>query len=264
MRKVFVASMAIALLVTAGAVASVDKIQERAIPADHTNCNHGHAAAPGAVQYSEDFEGGTPPAGWAVIDDAGAGQIWMSNADWGDPNKTNGTGLSAALNSDTFGSGFPLDSSLVTPVFDFCAGTASGLNVSQYYEQLTNDQLDIDVTTDGVTWTNILSWTTDHLTPEDLSLDMSAYDGYPSVQIRWRYWDPDSTAWVWDAQIDNVEITSDGTVVEGVGTCDPPGGDGGGDGGGAVPATSTTGVLILAVLLMIGGSLFVVLRRRTA
>jgi hypothetical protein len=260
MRKVFVACLAVALLVTVGAVAQVDKIQERNNPPGSGNEYQVGQAAPGATQITQDFEGGVPPAGWSVTNDGTPGVEWMSNTAWGDPNKTSGSGESAACNTDTAGSGIYLDTSLVTESYDFCGATAAGMNVALYYENYASeDFLDIDVSTDGgANWTNVLSWNEDHY-QEDASLDLSAYDGLPNVMLRFHYYDPITTGWDWDAQVDNFELTSDGTIVAGVGTCTGPGGD-----GGSVPATSTTGVIILAVLLMIGGSLFVVLRRRTA
>ena len=261
MRKLFVACLAVALLATLGAVANVDKAAQDNNPPNYGNDFQVGAAAPAATQILEEMEGGVPPAGWTVTDEGGDGMIWMTNTAWGDENRTNGSGESAACNTDTAGSGLELDTSLITETYDFCAGSNSGLLAKLYYENLAGfDFLDIDVTLDGATWTNILSWNEDHFA-EDVSLDMTAFDGYPSVTIRFRYYDPNTNDWDWDAQVDDVELTSDGTIVPGVGTCDGPGGDGG---GGAVPATSTTGAIILAVLLMIGGSLFVVLRRRTA
>jgi len=259
MRKVFVACLAVALLVTVGAVAQVDKIQERSNPPGSGTEYQVGQAAPGATQITEDFEGGVPPATWNVTDNAGSGVIWNTNDFWNAPNKTTGSGISAACDSDEAGV-FPFDTELITESYDFCGATGAGMNAAMWYEQFSGaDTFEIDVSTDGgANWTNILSWFEDHY-QEDISLDLSAFDGYPNVMIRFHYFDTDPGAWDWDVQVDNFELTSDGTIGPGVGSCSGPGGD-----GGSVPATSTTGVIILAVLLMIGGSLFVVLRRRTA
>ena len=256
MRKVIVACVAIALLATVGAVADVEKLQEHNDDSPGVEYQVG-MAAPGATQILEDFEGGTPPANWTVVDNAGAGVIWNTAAFWGMTNNTNGSGEAASCDSDAAGN-LPLDTELITESYDFCGATGAGLNLQLYYENYANwDFLDIDVSMDGgASWDTILSWNEDH-GAEDVSLDLSAYDGMPSVMIRAHYYCP-GCEWVWYVQVDNFELTSDGTIVPGVGTCSP-----GGDGG-AVPATSTTGAIILAVLLMIGGSLFVVLRRRTA
>ena len=260
MRKLFVAGLAIALLATVGAVASVDKLQERLNPPNFGNDFQVGAAAPGAVQLLEDMEGGVPPANWTVVDNAGTGLVWNTNDFFGDPNKTSASGISAACNSDAAGT-LDYDTELVTESYDFCLSSNSGLDLAAWYENFASeDFFEIDVSTDGgANWDNILTWNEDHF-QEDVSLDMSAYDGFPSVMIRFHWYNPQANDWDWDVQVDDVTLTSDGTIVPGVGTCDPPGGDG----GGAVPATSTTGLIILAVLLMIGGSLFVVLRRRTA
>ena len=258
MKKLFVTCMAIALMAT-GALANVEKVQEHDndFPGDEYQVG---MAAPGATQILEDFEGGVPPANWTVVDNAGTGLVWNTNTFWGMTNNTNGSGLCAAFDSDANPGEF--DTELVTESYDFCGATAAGLLAKLFYENYAAlDFLEIDYSTDsGAAWTNLLTWNEDHGT-EDVSLDMSQFDGYPSVTVRFRYYDPNTNDWDWDAQVDDFELTSDGTIVPGVGTCAGPGGDGG---GGAVPATSTTGVIILAVLLMIGGSLFVVLRRRTA
>jgi hypothetical protein len=258
MRKVIVVCLALTLFTVLG-LAQADKLQEREIPPDFGNDYQVGMAAPGATQVLEDFEAGVPPANWNVTDNVGSGVTWNTNVFWNAPNKTSGSGIAAACDSDEAGI-MPFDTELITESYDFCAGSASGLNAAIWYEQFSGaDTFEIDVSTDGgANWTNILSWFEDHF-QEDISLDLSAFDGYPSVMLRFHYFDTASSAWDWDVQVDNFELTSDGTIVPGTGTCSGPGGD-----GGAVPATSTTGIIILAVLLMIGGSLFVVLRRRTA
>ena len=258
MRKVFVACFAVALLATLGAVADVEKLQENGHVTNFENDYTVGAAAPNASQILEDFEGGVPPAGWTVVDNEGTGVAWNTNVFWNNTNDTNGSGLCADVDSDEAGPA-EFDTEMITESYDFCGATGSGLNANLMYENWAGlDFFDIDVSSDGgANWTNILSWNEDHGT-EDVSLDMSAFDGLPSVMVRFHYWDPNVGEWAWNAQVDNFELTADGVIVPGVGTC-----SGSGDGG-AVPATSTTGAIILAVLLMIGGSLFVVLRRRTA
>jgi len=261
MRQKLMACLVVALLVTLGAQAQVEKSHEPNNPPDHSNEFQVGVAAPGQTQILEEFENGVPPSGWQVIDNESDGVVWKTNTAWGDPNKTNGAGESAACNSDTAGPGIEHDTELISPIYDFCNAYGSGLHVKLFYEHLLTDFFVIDVSTSyGAYWTNILMWTEDHL-GEDVSLDLSGFEGHEAVSIRFRYFDPDSNDWNWDVQVDDFELTSQGVIVEGPGVplC---GGDGDGGGTPAVPATSRTGVIVLALLLVIGGSLFVVFRVR--
>jgi hypothetical protein len=256
MKKVFVTCLAVALIATVSAVASpVEKIAQDTPGGDSTQVG---AASPAQSQYLQTFET-TPPSGWTVTDLCGDGVIWATAAFWGMTNNTTGSGECASCDSDSAGSGTCLDTELISPDFDFCNATNSGMNVALYYENYAAlDFFDIDVSVDkGATWANLLSWNSDMGTT-DVSLTLDTYDGEPSVRFRFHYYCP-GCGWVWYAQVDNFELTADGSIVEGQGDCGGPT-----DGGTVTPATNTTGVIILGVLLMIGGSLFLVLRRRTA
>ena len=68
---------------------------------------------------------GVIPGSWTVIDNEGNGMVWMTNADWGDGNYTNGSGLAAATNSDTFGTA-EYDTELVTHAFTVPGGATLG------------------------------------------------------------------------------------------------------------------------------------------
>lgn len=168
------------------------------------------AAAAGAAcgqGFTEDFEGGIPGS-WSVIDNTGSGVVWMTSADWGDGNYTNGSGLSAAVNSDTAGTA-EYDTELVTHSFTVPSG--AHLQLSANYQNLLNfDYFDIDINT-GSGWNNLMSWNEDHggfFAPpgEDIDLDLSGYGGQ-NAQVRFHYYDPFSGDWDWYVQIDNVTVT---------------------------------------------------------
>ena len=260
MRRHLVAILAVALLVSTGAIAQVDKAAMDAdSPPDFSNDFQVAAAAPAADQCLEDFDNGVPPADWTVTDLAGFGVVWNTNTFCLEPNKV-GTGESACVDSDEAGN-YTYDTELISPSYDFSGATNAGMTAPLFYNDLIGgagyDFFEIDYSTDGGSnWVNLLAWDEDH--DETVSLDLSAADGAADVKIRFHYYDLRDGAWDWDVQVDDFVLTADGTITGP--NCG--GGDGGGDGGGTVPATSTTGLIILAVLLMIGGSLFVMRRRK--
>lgn len=186
----------------------------------------GACAAPGYAfegSFGEDFENGVPPTGWSVTDDAGNGTIvWSPIGTFADGNYTGGGGDAADANSDYTNNG-AFDTSLITPAIN-----VADLPPSPKLRYLVNyanyagaDELDLDIQVDGGSWTTILAWTDDHGTlygtpGESVQIDLSSYlSGATSFKLRWRYFDADSGAWDWYAQIDNVAI----------GVCNPqPGG----------------------------------------
>ena len=85
-----------------------------------------------------------------------------------------------------------------------------------YINFLGGDFLDLDVTTDGgASWTTILSWNESHGTffgspGEFVSLELDSYvSGASSMQLRWRYYNPNSGDWDYYVQIDDVEVLAD-------------------------------------------------------
>ncbi|MBU1661291.1 MAG: carboxypeptidase-like regulatory domain-containing protein, partial [Chloroflexi bacterium] len=158
-----------------------------------------------------DFEGGVPPAGWTVVDNAGNGVVWTTIAGSGESgNYTNGSGEAATVSSDAFGTA-DFDTELQTNVFDTTGWPGMTLEYTVNYQNYANeDFLDVDISTDGgATWTNVLSWNEDHgafrATPgEDVSLDLSANVGFANTVLRWHYYDPALDDWEWYAQIDDV------------------------------------------------------------
>lgn len=225
MRRMLLLALAAMLLATIPADAA--KLDELARPKDYSRDHQVAApATPEAILYQIDFNAGLP-ADWAVIDNEGGGPVWSNLAGCGESgNFTGSTGDVACASSDVFGSA-EYDTELVTPTFNFCGATAPlALGAVINYQNFANlDFLEIDVTTDGVIWTNLLSWNEDHggfrVTPgETVSLDISAYAGLPSVQFRFHYFDPNSSDWDWYAQVDDFAIDGSGAVsTPGVESC---------------------------------------------
>jgi len=162
---------------------------------------------------TEGFELGVPPVGWGVNTAFPSGAQWKTIAGSGETgNYTNGTGGAATASSDKAGNG-AYDTWLMSPAFDLTGAGSAKLVFTVNYQNLTaSDHLDVDITTDGgTTWTNIQSWAQDLGTHRakpgfNASLDLSSYLGQSGLQLRWRYYNPSSSAWDWYAQIDDVGL----------------------------------------------------------
>ncbi|MEO1099458.1 MAG: choice-of-anchor J domain-containing protein, partial [Bacteroidota bacterium] len=168
----------------------------------------------GEELLSEDFEGATfPPDGWSVIDNEGNGVVWEMSTD----NYTGATGNTAMANSDAAGI-VEYDTELRSPELD--VDGKAGVIVQYYanYQNLSNgDFLDLDITTDGGTsWTTVLSWNEDHgslfsIPGEYVTVELDDYtSGATTMQLRWRYYNPNTGDFDWYAQIDDVEIIYEG------------------------------------------------------
>jgi hypothetical protein len=153
------------------------------------------------------FEEGIPP-GWQVVNNSPGGIVWTTTADpaCGPGNLTNGSGEAACADSDAAGSGQPpYDTELWTPLINLTGQGVVVLDVKAYYNDISagyGDRFEVDVW-DGVSWTNELTWDEDH-TPEDFSLNLSAYAGLPNARVRFRY---SGNGWDWYAQVDDIALT---------------------------------------------------------
>ncbi|UCG33653.1 MAG: choice-of-anchor J domain-containing protein, partial [Phycisphaerales bacterium] len=161
---------------------------------------------------SEEFEGSFPPAGWTVVDNAGSGVIWQSNADLGIGNWTGCTGNSAVASSDEFGSA-PYDTWLISPVLDLSGGINPTLNCMVNFQNFAGyDWFYIDVSYDaGMNWATLLAWNEDHgsfhnAPGEMVTLGLGA--GTATTQVRFGYVDPVSH-WNWEVSVDCITITLD-------------------------------------------------------
>ena len=159
---------------------------------------------------AEDFNAGIP-ANWTVTDDMGLGLTWHDNVHWGDDNWTGGDGSCADVNSDTYGSA-AYDTSLISPVVDLSGVAVAVLDADVNYQDCsTADLFMVDVSYDGGgSWTTLLAWNEDHGgfygTPgEHVTLPLAG--GSATTQVRFRYSNPDTSAWDWYAQVDNVVIS---------------------------------------------------------
>jgi hypothetical protein len=160
------------------------------------------------------FNEGIPGSSWGVEDYSLSGLLWSDIAGSGEfGNYTGGSGDAATVSSDAFGPAF-FDTGLISNQFSLPAGSSSQIEYLVNYQNYGGrDYLDLDITNDGgSSWTNLLSWNEDHggfRSPlgVPVSIDLSDYEGQEDLELRWRYYDPDSIDWLWYAQVDNVTLT---------------------------------------------------------
>jgi hypothetical protein len=217
---------------------------------DHSGEHQVPPSTAATPQLTEDFEGDWPPAGWTVVNDGGF--LEWEHSPTAACTRTNypGSGAFALADSDCWGTD-PWDTSLVTGSYNFCSSVSSGMTLGIYYANWANDDFFAIDCDQGAGWENLLLWNEDHQTaPYDVSLDMSGFDGAPSVTCRFHYW-YDAPLWAWYVEVDDFVLESDGVITEpGVDDC----------GGGGVPAT--TGVGLVLLVLALGGSSAYFLRRK--
>jgi PKD repeat protein len=158
---------------------------------------------------TENFEGTFPPANWTVTNNGGT-CVWQRNDAFATarPNYA-GSGFCADADSDKCGSGTTMDTELRTMVLDLSTATTATLNYVTAYNDIGTggDYADVDASIDGgTTWTNLLRWDEDHGAygpGEAVTLDLTQFQGEPSVIIRFHYW-IGTYDWWWE--VDQVQV----------------------------------------------------------
>ncbi len=157
------------------------------------------AAGAQSIIFSEDFETGTPPAGWTLIDADGNGQNWEL--------------MSQGYGNDYDGYSFasyPIGSStndnwMVTPAISL--GTASSLSFYRMTGFFTQAHYGVYVSTTSATDTSAFTLVYEE-TPSSyawthVTVDLNAYSDQ-TVYIAFRHFDNSSAP----LMIDNIEVTS--------------------------------------------------------
>ncbi len=143
-----------------------------------------------------------PPAGWTITDGGAAGYTWGSSTT-SSLTLTGATGNFAVVDSDSAGTGIAFDDSLVSPVMDCTAFTTVTLSFIHYYNNYSTDSAAVEITTDGTTWTPVITYTVDTADGETATLDLSTQAaGQATVQIRFHYIGTYDYYWL----IDNVRV----------------------------------------------------------
>lgn len=158
---------------------------------------------------TETFDSTTSaPAGWSVVNAPNTSGGWQFNDPGHRGNQTGGTGGFAIADSNYFGFHSYLDTSLVSPVFDFSGDTQPEVGFdTMWVDNPYYESFEVQASDDGgATWTTV--WTPDlsgghyFASDEHYDVPLTAYAGKPSVQLRFRY--TAHGAWYWG--IDDVFI----------------------------------------------------------
>lgn len=174
---------------------------------DFATCN-----APGYFSNGgliEDFNSGTQPSGWSVIDNMGNGQVWTFVNPGLEKNLTGGDGLYAIVNSDFYGVNGEQDTELRTPPLDFTGKSTVQLSFDtdfEYFGVIIAEVGDVDVSIDGGTnWTNVLRYQNQSVPgPHHENVDLSAIAGnHSNVIVRFHYYNAVFAFW-WE--LDNVHF----------------------------------------------------------
>jgi hypothetical protein len=179
----------------------------------------------------ETFEGSFPPAGWSVINDGGPVVWHQSDAspNYGAGSYSPLSGLTAYAESYPAYCGYAYDTSLVSPEFSTEGMEVVKLRFAFQYWVYSTEYLALDYRIDGGPWVHIENLPSlGGYTAETREVDLSFAAGNPSVQVRWRYYNPGSGC-DWWTQIDNVEVVGSTPYL--------------------VPTVQTWGLVLLALLL---------------
>ncbi|NBB89432.1 MAG: T9SS type A sorting domain-containing protein [Bacteroidetes bacterium] len=179
------------------------------IPVPTTDCG----AAEMFVLLSEDFSGGSLPAGWSVEKDGddASGDIGDCGAifsfDCTDDQFFSGLdpsfdGNFATIDDDAAGFGEESVKSIITEEIDLSEMAVSkSLSYSYSFDQVGGSDGLIDVW-DGTDWVNVQTISSDGFGVSDI--DISAYNN-EDFKVRFSY--DDLGGWSWGLQIDNVEVS---------------------------------------------------------
>ncbi len=167
--------------------------------------------------FSEDFEAGTIPAGWNVVDGSGDGQTWFADG-VGDPAGCGSDdpappmgGTWAAVDSDCAGNGTGLSEELISPPLDLTVYSNVTLEFDHWFRraqghQVEVAQVDVRSSLTGGLWANVALWSNaSTANSAHESIDVSAQAaGTADFQVRWFYHDAKGE-WYWF--VDNVLIS---------------------------------------------------------
>jgi len=156
------------------------------------------ATAPGyklaLTGTTETFDSTTSaPSGWSVVNAPGTPGGWQFDDPNDEGNGTGGTGGFAVADSGYFGFTANLNTSLVTPVYDFTGDTRPEVAFdTNWVINPVRQDAEVQASDDGgATWTTV--WTDDADTGDYSVFDahydvpLTAYAGKPSVQLRFKY-----------------------------------------------------------------------------
>jgi len=143
---------------------------------------------------TEPFDSTTSaPAGWTVVNAPDTSGGWQFDDPGNETNETGDTGGFAIADSGYFGFGSKLDTSLVSPVFNFTGDTRPEVGFdTMWVINPSRQDAEVQASDDGgVTWTPV--WTPDFSGGDyfrantHYDVPLTAYAGKPAVQVRFHY-----------------------------------------------------------------------------
>ncbi|WP_084557964.1 S8 family serine peptidase [Hamadaea tsunoensis] len=189
---------------TSVTLAAAAKTVNLALPVAADCTAPGYAVNFSSPLLSQSFDATTTPAGWTVANATATGG-WQFNDPGARGNLTGGTGGFAIADSDKFGSGTTIDTSLVTPVVDLTGQSLPYLKFNSDYRSFSNSFSDVDVSTDGTTWTNVFHESTTSVRgPRVVQLALPQLANAATAQIRFHY----KGTWAWWWEVDDVSVVN--------------------------------------------------------
>ncbi len=164
-------------------------------------------AASADTFLDEDFDGGTPPAGWTVTSST-TGCTGVDGWTGTDPglrgNLTGGSGGFAIADSDQCGETVQMSTTLTSPVLDLSSlGPNDGLEIAFNQDLFTLPGTSARVEIwDGSTWVLVSEQLSDSRGPVRVELGTAAANGRSDARIRFVY----EAGWDWWWQIDDLTV----------------------------------------------------------
>ncbi len=170
-----------------------------------------HTTSRNVTILSEDFSGGTLPAGWQNVDNGTSGQIWeFDNPGNRSIYTTTASNGFVILDSDHYGSGSSQNADLITPEIDTTIypqdeTEAIMLEFEHYFRQYSTSAGTVSISTDrGTTWTVLETWTgTSTTNAITSSYDLTSYlTTRGTFMLKWNY--VGSYAYYW--AVDDIKV----------------------------------------------------------
>jgi len=156
--------------------------------------------------FFEDFEDGSIPTGWTIIDNNGDGEVWQvgTTDDLSSYEPPDFDSSYAFYSDDDAGSGAPPSNpdGLRTPEIDITGLPTLILTFSLGYNHFNDDSATVRVRFDGGTWINLATYHEDTALVE--TFDLTPYLPASTVEIEFDYWD--NGGWNWALAVDNVTL----------------------------------------------------------
>ncbi len=154
----------------------------------------------------ENFNSGVSPSTWTVDNLFEVGDVGVLGSTYFSPDEH---GIFIAYNDDAAtGTAAPVDVSIVTSSFDLSTATSAKLYFDLYYFDAlyagAQEVANVEVSTDGMNWTEIAVLAGDTDGWQSMEIDMIDYLGNASVWLRFNY--SDGGGWSYGIALDDILV----------------------------------------------------------